>query len=462
MGTPMTEHSPPPPATVTATESGTQPAPAMQMIDPAIACSRFVPEHRDVKSAQSVIRLSGASLAVFLGWAALTPIHELTIAQGSIMPEGFIQQVQHLEGGIVDKVLVDDGARIMAGDPILELDTLAIKADLAKARTRMEALRLQAERLAAFAEGRVSTLETSKGHEALLASQQGAGLYRDNLREARAMVLRADIEARIAEMKGVEGKIDSSQRELTLVSARAAEYQRGAAIGFISKREAENVQRDKIRLEGDVANLKSQYATLLARINESRARETEQRAQFASEALDDLSKITTERAETASLVAQLEDRLERATLRAPVSGVIQSIAVRGGGRVLKPGELVAEIVPEQQNVFAQVEIPAEKIGYITPGMPAAVKVSAYDYARFGAVEGEVDRISPSNMKTEDHRTVFIARIKLSSGFVGSKEAGRPVTPGMTVTADIRSGHKTALTYLFKPVYALTDRALTER
>lgn len=436
--------------------------PTKQAIDLAVAQSRLVPEQRDVQSAQTVIRLSGASLVVFLGWAALTPIHELTIAQGAIMPEGFVQQLQHLEGGIVEKVLVDDGAHVKAGDPILELDTIALRAELAKAKTRMESLRLQSSRLAAFAEGRSADLATTTGNEDLLESQIGAGQLRDNLREARAMVLRADIEARGAELKGIESKIESTNRELALVAVRALDYEKGAKAGFISKREAETVYREKIRLEGDISNLNAQYATLQARITETRARETEQRAQFASEALDDLSKITTERAEISSLVAQLEDRLERATLRAPVSGVIQSLGARGAGRVIKPGDLVAEIVPDQQTVFAQVEIPAEKIGYITPGMPAAVKVSAYDYARYGAVEGEVDRIAPSHTKTEDKRVVFIARIKLSSAFLGAKEAGRPVTPGMTVVADIRSGQKTALTYLLKPVYAITDRALTER
>lgn len=438
------------------------PPPKPQAIDISIAQSRLVPEQRDVQSAQTVIRLSGASLVAFLGWAALTPIHELTVAQGSIMPEGFVQQLQHLEGGIVEKVLVDDGAQVKAGDPIIELDTVSIRAELAKAKTRMEALRLQSSRLAAFAEGRSAELETTIGNEALLESQMGAGQLRDNLREARSMVLRADVEARSAELKGIESKIESTKKELALVAARASDYEKGAIAGFISKREAETVFREKIRLEGDIANSRAQYATLVARITETRARETEQRAQFASEALDDLSKITTERAEIASLIAQLEDRLERATLRAPINGVIQSLGARGAGRVIKPGDLVAEIVPDQQTVFAQVEIPAEKIGYIIPGMPAAVKVSAYDYARYGAVEGEVDRIAPSHTKTEDKRVVFIARIKLNSAFVGSKESGRPVTPGMTVVADIRSGHKTALSYLLKPVYAITDRALSER
>lgn len=427
-----------------------------------VASSRSIPEQRDIVSSRSTIRLSALSIVAFVTWAAVTPVHELTTAQGSIIPEGFVQPVQHLEGGIVARVLVDNGSRVNAGDPLVELDTVMLRAERAKASSRLESLRLRAERLSALAEGRLAQPTVASGSERIASSHWSAGALKLSHLEARLQILDAEIQARLAESDGLDAQMRVVRSELQLVTPRANSLQSAAERGSVSGRDSDNLQREKLRLEGDLATKGAQKAGLTAKIAELNAQKAEIRSQFGADAMEELSKVETERAEVVALVEQLDDRLDRAVLRSPVSGLVQSIEVRGPGRVVRPGEQIAEIVPDQHSVFAQIEIPADRIGFVTPGQVAMVKVTAYDYARYGAIEGVLDRISPSNSRTEDDRNVFIARVRLNSMQVGTESGHRPVKPGMGVVVDIRIGRKSVLDYLTKPIWSVAGRALTER
>ncbi|MCB1493951.1 MAG: HlyD family type I secretion periplasmic adaptor subunit [Rhodobiaceae bacterium] len=428
----------------------------------AIVRSTLLEEARDPFAARLTIRLAGLLVLCFVVWAMLTPLYELTTATGTILPEGFVQQVQHLEGGTVKRVMVDDDQKVKAGDPLVELDDLAIRAELTKAESKLASLDLTAERLAAFVEERDVGLKSDSDLTGIRGSQEAAGRTQSNLRDAQLAVVQAEIDARESEIEGLLSQIEVTREEQTLVTARAEDYRAAAKRGAISRREAEAVWRDKLKVDGDMLRLKGQLNGARAGLAEARSRQMEVRAQLSTDALERLTSVETDRAEAREQVAQLRDRLKRTTITAPVSGRIQAVAVRGPGAVVAPGEVVLQIVPDHEDVFAQVEIPAESIGYVEPGMPAVVKVTTYDFARFGGVDGVVDRVSPSNRVTEDGRQVFTARIKLDSDYVGPTAAGRVVRPGMTVVADIRTGEKSVLTFLLKPLRVLADGAMTER
>lgn len=424
--------------------------------------TRLLPETGDPKAARSTVLVSGVAVAGFLAWAAIMPVDEMVNAQGSIMPEGFIQQVQHLEGGMVARVLVDDGVAVQKDEALVELDGLTIRAELAKAQARAESLRQRAERLSALAEGRVAVLTGDEASTALTASHSGAGAMKFALMKARLNILDAELVARRAESEGIQARLKAQEAELGLVSTRANALRQAADRGAVTLRDAELVQRERLRLEGDVSGSRAQIANLVAKVAEIEAQKQELHFQFGAEALEELSRVETERKEVVALIRQLEDRLERVIVRSPVDGNVHFVTVRGQGRVLRPGETVAEIVPNNPRIFAQVEIPAEKVGFLAPGMHARIKVTAYDHVRFGTIPGVVERIAPSSNRSEDKRAVFIARIRLERDFPNPMAEGQSVKPGMTVVADIQAGRKTVLAYLLKPVYLIGDRAMTER
>lgn len=428
----------------------------------AIARSTKIEEARDPEAARLTIRLGGVLVIAFLIWAALTPLHELTTSEGTILPEGFVQDIQHFEGGIVTDVRVQDGDRVGAGEILVRLDDLAARAELAKAEARLVSLNLTSERLNAFVEERAAKLDAETDEAGILGSQRAVETTRSELRKAQIAIVQSEIEGRENEIAGLISQIEVVREELALVSARADDYDSAAKRGAISRREAEAVKREKLKLDGELLRLKGQVNAARAGLTEARSRGLEVRAQLSTEALEQLTQVETERAEVTALVEQLRDQIARATIAAPMDGTVHSIAVRGPGEVVTPGEVILQLVPDNEEIFAEVEIPAENIGYIEPGMPANVKVTAYDFARFGGVEGVVDRVSPSNKLKEDGRMVFTARIHLGSDHVGAASAGRTVNPGMTVIADIKTGRKSVLAFLMKPLRALSDSALTER
>ena len=150
-------------------------------------------------------------------------------------------------------------------------------------------------------------------------------------------------------------------------------------------------------------------------------------------------------------------------LIAPSDGIIKSLPNAQVGSVLQAGGVVAELVPSDQPLTVEVRVSPKDIGFISEGQSVLIKVDAYDYSRFGAIEGSVVRVSPATFKDEQTgQPYFKAIIEPSSEYVGNQDKGRRIKVGMTAEADITTGHKTIFQYLLKPVYTTVDTALSER
>jgi len=180
------------------------------------------------------------------------------------------------------------------------------------------------------------------------------------------------------------------------------------------------------------------------------------------EARQEAARVALEIAETAEVARKLEDRAERTLLRAPTSGVLRGLAVHRPGTVLPPGGLIAEIMPHDAPLVADVRITPRDIGFIEVGQPVHVKVQAFDYARYGAVEGVVERVSAGTFLDEQRQPHYRVRIALKQQHVGRDPGKAQLVPGMTVQADITTGNKTVLQYLLKPIYSAMAASFHER
>ena len=426
-----------------------------------VSTSMLIEERRHTKLARQMVTGCAVVLFVLVGWAAIAPVHEVVSGNGEILPTGLVQPIEHLEGGIVADVLVSPGDRVAPGDPLVRLDTTTTRAELAKAQARLESLRLTIERQQSLASGDKLQAESNGLLLRLYDSQSEAFESSEQYRDAQLDVLRADLSIKEAELVGIMLEQEKNREELAIVSRQLADYDRAMRSGAISRRERDAIAREKLALERDEARLASTAQSLQASITQAEAREAELLARLRQEALTEVSQLEADRAETEALVRQLEDRLARQSITASVAGVVHVVNVRGRGDVVAPADVVLEIVPIDGDVFAQIEIPAERIGGVRVGMEAQVKVLTYDFARFGTVAAVVDTISPSSVMTEDGRPVFNVDLRLADDEVGSGSGLRPLRPGMTVIADIASGRKSVLGYLLKPLRVLSDRALTE-
>ncbi|RYH01267.1 HlyD family type I secretion periplasmic adaptor subunit [Salipiger sp. IMCC34102] len=414
----------------------------------ALTASYQIGETHDTGHAGTVVRIICAGLLAFLAWAALAPVHEIVSGEGQIQPEGRTTRIEHLDGGIVARLLVAEGDRVEAGQPLLQLDGTDLAAEARKLEGRL-----------AFLDARIA------GLDALLALDLAQDLPTGDLvlseeigfHLARVATIRA--QARVAEAQhgALQDRIAVARDEDGLLAAKGVRYAQ-ARDGSVSRNAREAVQREALAARATLAGLEGEVAIQEASIALLAATEQELVGQIRHDASQSRAALIDERDRLSGTLSQIAAQRDRLMLRSDRAGRVGDIAVRHSGEVLAPGETVLEIVPRDARPLAEVEIPADRIGGIAVGLPAKLKVLTFDFTRFGEIEAQVARIAPTSTPRADGTPVYRVGLDLAATRLAS---GQQITPGMTVVADIRTARRTVLSYLLKPMRVLKDRAFTE-
>ncbi|MBP2233181.1 HlyD family secretion protein/adhesin transport system membrane fusion protein [Azospirillum agricola] len=411
---------------------------------------------------QATALIVGALVLGATGWMAVTPVQEVAVAFGEIVPASAVQAVQHLEGGIVQELLVKEGQVVEAGQPLVRFNSVTTQSGHDQLLARRAALSIQAERLAAFAGDRPANFAPFAGFAALVADQ--------------GRVLAAQIEARENQRRVLGGQIAEQRSQLASTGRQRAQLAGNVPLlewkvnmrndltskGFNSKLMVIEAQRELAAAQGELHRLDGVIATTSDSIAETEARIQELDGRLRQEALDKLGMVTAELAELDNQVIAQSDRVDRLVSTAPVRGIVQELPVKTAGGVVVPGGLVAKIVPLGEELVADVRVSTRDIGFVAPGQPVKVKVAAFDYARFGRVEGTLKSVSPTTFFDQDKTPYYQGRVTLAANHVGDNLRQHLLLPGMTVEADIATGEKTVLQYLLKPIYTTLDGALRER
>lgn len=404
------------------------------------------------------------SLAIFAfaAWAALTNVSEVARVTGEVVPEGFVQRVQHLEGGIVRAINVTDGAIVEAGDVLVMLDEATVRDDLESAQARRLALSLEAERLRAFIDGREPDFSRFAG--------AGRGAIADNraffadMREARRReetVIADQIEQRRRRAATLVGDLEVARANLALSQELFARRSELADKGHASLMQLLEDERRLNEARGKVRGTENAIAVTEREISEFENRRTSLLADQREDANEALFRLTAELDQTAEQIDKLNERIGRMTVRAPTHGLINSVAVNTIGAVVAPGDTLMQIVPLGTDLEAVVDIAPEDIGHLGVGQEVRVKLTTFNAAHYGVIAGKLAHISATTVAREDGTRVYQGRVRLDADHVGGREEHR-ILPGMTVSADILTGEKTVLDYLMRPIHASLTTALSER
>jgi len=433
---------------------------------------------------RTVVLGTGLLVAAGLTWAAVARVPEVAVSVGEIAPTVAPAPVQHLEGGIVAEVLVNEGEAVEEGQPLLRMNDAVAQTELAQAQHRLESLQLQAQRLAAAADGNVVALDAHgrQGPAAGIIAHAGgdaqtvfpltSGLFVEPQRAAlnarlraladRVSVLQEQVAQRRSDLATLAGQISAVQEQVELHSKELGIREELARNGLTTRLSVLEAQRLLMSARAEHERLTGQRATAQRSLAEAEARVVEAQSAAVDEARQEAARVALEIAETAEMVRKLEDRAERVMLRAPIGGVVRGLAVHRPGTVLPPGGLVAEIMPQDTQLVADVRLMPRDIGFIEVGQPVHVKVQAFDYARFGSIEGTVERVSAGTFLDEQRQPHYRARIALKQQHVGHDPRHAQLVAGMTVQADITTGTKTVLQYLMKPIYSAMAASFHER
>jgi HlyD family secretion protein/adhesin transport system membrane fusion protein len=415
---------------------------------------------RLVRVAVSVVAITVFGL---LGWSAVAHVSEVAVTEGEVVPSGSVRTVQHLDGGVVGEILVTEGQLVDAGQLMIRLDPARATAELEQIRARRVALELQAERLRAFADNRSADFSfASPRHHELVADNEAILAAQERMRRQQRRVIEIQIEERRAELNLHEVQVEPLKRQVTLLEQEEAVHRKMHSQGLEAKVLYLSVQRDLARIQGDFAALMARMRQSHQAIAEAESRLAELDSRLGNDAMTQLGAATGELAEVREAIAKLADKVRRTEIRAPVRGLVQNLIFVTVGGVIAPGGAVAEVVPVDEELIVETRIDPRDIGHLQPGQQATVKVSTFDFARYGGITGVLVALSATTFVDDQDETFYKGRIKLGRNHVGSDPSRNLVLPGMTVQADINTGDKTILQYLLKPVYRAFNSGFHER
>ncbi len=363
-------------------------------------------------------------LLVFLVWAFFTTLDEVTTGLGKIVPTSREQVIQVAEAGVVAEVLVHEGQLVQADEELVRIDDVRLGANMQESQARINGLQAAAVRLRAEAHGAalVFPAELIKRNPELVRSEQDT--YR-----ARRQSLDTSITA-------LQQSLKVAQDEMKLTEPLAAK-------GLVSEMDVLRIQRN---------------------ISESRGRIGELQAKYRADAASELAKIESELgSQTATLVGRT-DAFKRTILRSPKRGVVKNIRINTQGGVVQAGQDIMEIVPVDDTLLVETRIRPVDIAFLRPGLPATVKITAYDSGIYGWLDGEVVQISPDTLRDEVRRdeTYYKVMVRTHAAALKTPDGKTlPIIAGMQAYVDIKTGRKSVLSYLFKPVLRARE-ALRER
>ena len=411
---------------------------------------------------QHLMIVGGVFLALAIFWSAVTEIKELARANGEVTPAGQVQLVQHLEGGIVAELLVSEGEIVDAGQPMVRLQPIAAEGDLGQLTARQTAARLKIERLSAYIEARLMDPALAEINPDLFDDEASHLQSALTAAERQRDGFLARIEQRQYEITSLSEQKLSLKEQVQLmaeqVNLREGLVEKGLVSRIVFLETKRSLEQTRVQLISTAGSLASAREALL----EEQAGLEELDATLINDALEARTAASTELSETDSAIRKLSDRVVRLTVSAPVRGIVQNLVAQAIGEIIEPGGLVAQVVPIDDELVAEVRVLPVDIGHIQIGHPAQVKITTYDPARFGAIDGEVRRISASTFRDEQDEPYYKVIIALAKPHVGLGAVHHAVLPGMVVNAEIITGSKSLVRYLLKPVFRSLDIAFTER
>ncbi|MGI1663871.1 HlyD family type I secretion periplasmic adaptor subunit [Palleronia sp. KMU-117] len=405
-------------------------------------------------------------VAVFVAgilWAGWATIEEVARADGRVVPSGSARGVDSLEGGLVAEILVAEGDRVAAGEDLVRIDDTGVSAELGEVRAQRAALLARAHRL----ETELTDVETLSFAPLGLPEDDPLALQERALfdsRRASYVSQRAVLEAQVLQRaQEVEELTDGLARTAESLALLDEEIALREASGVVPRAQIIPVERERTSMRAEGDRLESRRAQAEAALVEANARLTElgllRRAEINAERSETLNNL----AIIAETLRRAEDIVTRTTLRAPVPGIVSVLNVNTIGEVIAPGEEVLRIVPEGEGLEVEARLRPEDIAFVRPGLPAKVKLTAFDFTIYGALPAEVLRVGADAAQDEaTGQTYFPIVVATEETALVRGDEVLEIRPGMVAQVDILTGERTVLDYLLKPFRKAGAEALRER
>lgn len=431
---------------------------------------RAAVELRTPKTTRMVLLASFALLVTALLWAHFAILDEVKRGNGRVIPSRQIQVVQSLEGGIVGAILIQEGAIVTQGQPLMRIEDTKFASEFGEIRERRAAMAARVARLEAEAAGATTLTFPEDLIPSVVASER-------SVFDARARKLNQDIEVILQQ---------ESQRRREMQEYKATEVKLSETLQLLSREvdltrnlfrqkvvpeiEMLRVERQASEMRGQLEVIRASTQKAQAGIQEAQARIETTRSALRAQADEDLAKSRGDLAVLDENIKSAKDRVFRTELKSPVHGIVNKLNINTIGSVVQPGANVMEVVPLDDSLLVEGRIRPQDIAFIRAGQDAVVKVTAYDSSVYGSLKGKVERISADTI-TEDARAdkgsektevYYRVIVRTDNNHLGTTQVPLPIIPGMVTTVEVLTGKKSVLDYIVKPARMLREEALRER
>lgn len=421
-----------------------------------------------------VIAIASVVVLGFVIWSAITHIDEVASATGTIIPKNKIQPVQHLEGGQVSNLYVNNGDAVAKGQVLVQLSKSSAYAELERALARKLALTLDTMRLRAFIEHRKLDYQTvyqalreispnisDKELEHQIASAMELLIIQNRSREDEIQILKLQLQQRNEELAKSKERRDSLEKHVAILQKEQKIYRELKEIDSVGEITLLNATRDLNKAYGDLVATVTDLHRQRKSIEESKQRLASKTSELRREALSKIGEKSAVLHELGTSIERLRDKLERLSIRSPENGLVKGMELIVGS-VIPPGGTLMEVVPFDQELIVAANLETQFIGHVKAGDKANVKVTTFDFVRYGQVEGSVLSISPATFVSEEGKPFYKVEVVLDKSYVGDDPTRNNLLPGMIATVDIITGSKSLLNYLLKPIHRSLQEAFRER
>lgn len=402
-------------------------------------------------------------LVLFIGWSLITQVDEIAKAKGAVIPEGERQVLQSDIGGKLKGILVKEGQLVEKGQALVEFDATFQKTALEELKAQQVTLQASIERMNALLEQREPNLAQFETDYPDIVSQQKAQL---NAQKAlflqKRVVLEKESERIAEELHSVEKSFPSYQKELTATKQELNILEKAYKTNNVSRLRVLEMRQKLAGIEQKIEEARGKKAILIKQADSNDQKIEQLLAEAKAKVSDDRSKAVSDLSALNARVRSGEAKLTNTMLVSPVQGLVQSLPATKDGGVIQPGGTVVEIVPVGGKADFKARLSPRDIGFVTVGQPARIKIDAFDYSRFGALEGAVESISPTTSQSQKGEVFYEVVVSIDKSFFRDNPENFSILPGMTGEVDITTGEKSVFQYLWKPIYTNVSVAFGER
>jgi hemolysin D len=433
---------------------------------PAALALRDTPIHPAPHWAMGLI-VGLFTLAV--AWSSFGKVDVLATAEGKIVPNGEVKVIQSQDAAVVTAIHVTDGQTVKKGDVLVDLDATDATSNASQAESELAFARDEAARGRALLDGidnnRTPILRVSADRDANdLATQRHvlASEYADYVSTLQEM--KAEIAQASASLRETEAEIDKLEGTLPIEETKENDYAKLAVKGFVGQHDYYNEKQAVIQMKENLVEQRAKLIETQATLESAKGKRDAYIAQTRRTWLEKIQDDETKAASSASDLAKARHHTRLMRLTAPVDGTVQQLAVHTIGGVVSPAEAVMTVVPTSNRLMVEATIDNQDIGFINVGQSAEVKVEAFPYARYGVLHGTVVQVSNDAKQDDSDKKKWVFTTQVALPIDSMIIEGRQIrlTPGMTITAEIRTGRRRIISYLLSPLIQHAKESLHER